>query len=59
MSLRRFAGNERAIHQKFTIVDQHIVWYGSINFLSFGSSEETIMRLESHEIANELLGILS
>jgi phosphatidylserine/phosphatidylglycerophosphate/cardiolipin synthase-like enzyme len=47
-----------AIHQKFTIIDQHIVWYGSINFLSFGSSEETIMRLESHAIANELLGIL-
>lgn len=49
---------KRAIHQKFTIIDQHIVWYGSINFLSFGSSEETIMRLESHAIANELLGIL-
>lgn len=49
---------KRAIHQKFTIIDQYIVWYGSINFLSFGSSEETIMRLESHAIANELLGIL-
>ena len=49
---------KKAIHQKFTIIDQYIVWYGSINFLSFGSSEETIMRLESHAIANELLGIL-
>lgn len=45
----------RGIHQKFTIIDQHIVWYGSINFLSFGHSEETVMRLESHSIANELL----
>ena len=47
-----------AIHQKFTIIDQHIVWYGSINFLSFGSSEETIMRLDSHAIANELLDVI-
>ena len=43
------------IHQKFTIIDQRIVWYGSINFLSYGSSQESIMRIESSNIANELL----
>ena len=43
------------IHQKFTIMDQRIVWYGSINFLSYGSSQESIMRIESSNIANELL----
>ena len=43
------------IHQKFAIMDQRIVWYGSINLLSFGSAEESIMRLESPNIANELL----
>jgi phosphatidylserine/phosphatidylglycerophosphate/cardiolipin synthase-like enzyme len=42
------------IHQKFVIIDDHIVWYGSINLLSFGSSEESIMRLDSREIAVEL-----
>ena len=47
------------IHQKFTIIDQNIVWYGSVNFLSFGSADESIMRLESYEIASELLGTLS
>lgn len=47
------------IHQKFTLIDQNIVWYGSVNFLSFGSADESIMRLESYEIASELLGILS
>ncbi|MFH1361693.1 MAG: DEAD/DEAH box helicase family protein, partial [bacterium] len=47
------------IHQKFAIIDQNIVWYGSVNFLSFGSAEESIMRLESFEIASELLGVLS
>ena len=43
------------IHQKFAVADQRIVWYGSINLLSFGSAEESIMRLESPAIANELM----
>lgn len=43
------------IHQKFAVIDQKIVWYGSINLLSFGSAEESIMRLDSPNIANELI----
>ncbi len=43
------------IHQKFAIIDQRIVWYGSINLLSFGNSEESIMRLESSNIVYELM----
>lgn len=43
------------IHQKFAIIDQRIVWYGSINLLGYGRSEETIMRIESAGIAHELL----
>jgi len=43
------------IHQKFALIDQRIVWYGSINLLSFGSAEESIMRLESPNIASELM----
>lgn len=43
------------IHQKFAIIDQKIVWYGSINLLSYGSAEESIMRLTSPNIANELI----
>jgi type I site-specific restriction-modification system R (restriction) subunit len=43
------------IHQKFAVVDQKVSWYGSINLLSFGSAEESIMRLESSNIANELI----
>ena len=42
------------IHQKFAIIDNKITWYGSINLLSFGYSEESIMRLESSSIACEL-----
>ncbi len=43
------------IHQKFAIIDQSIVWYGSINLLGYGRSEETMMRLESANIARELV----
>jgi superfamily II DNA or RNA helicase len=43
------------IHQKFAIMDQKIVWYGSINLLSYGSAQESIMRIESFNIANELM----
>jgi len=43
------------IHQKFAVIDQRVIWYESINLLSFGSAEESIMRLESANIANELI----
>jgi len=43
------------IHQKFAIIDRRIVWYGSVNLLGYGRSEETLMRLESAAIAGELL----
>ncbi|MBN1625370.1 MAG: DEAD/DEAH box helicase family protein [Deltaproteobacteria bacterium] len=43
------------IHQKFSIMDQRTVWYGSINLLSYGSAQESIMRIESPNIANELV----
>lgn len=46
------------IHQKFAIFDQKIVWYGSINLLSYGSAEESMMRIESTKIAYELIGSL-
>lgn len=46
------------IHQKFAMIDQRIIWYGSINLLSFGNAEESIMRLESSNIANELIKIV-
>lgn len=42
------------IHQKFAIIDNKIVWYGNINFLSFATTEESIIRLTSLDIAGEL-----
>lgn len=46
---------KEGFHQKFTVMDDEIVWYGSVNFLSFSSHEESIMRLESAKIAGALL----
>jgi superfamily II DNA or RNA helicase len=46
------------IHQKFAVIDQRIIWYGSINLLSYGTSEESIMRIESVDIAAELSRIM-
>ncbi len=43
-----------AIHQKFVIIDKRLVWYGSLNLLSYGASEESLMRLASREVAAEL-----
>jgi phosphatidylserine/phosphatidylglycerophosphate/cardiolipin synthase-like enzyme len=43
------------IHQKFSVIDHKIIWYGSINLLSFGSAEESIMRLNCPNIAYELM----
>ncbi|MCL2337809.1 MAG: DEAD/DEAH box helicase family protein, partial [Firmicutes bacterium] len=45
------------IHQKFAVFDGRTSWYGSINLLSFGRAEESIMRLESKGIAGELMKI--
>lgn len=46
---------QTGIHQKFAIMDNSIVWYGSINLLSFGASQESIMRLVSSSIARALM----
>ena len=43
------------IYQKFTIVDSKTVWYGSVNFLSYGTAEESLMRFDSYDISGELL----
>lgn len=39
------------IHQKYAVMDDAIVWYGSINLLSFGKSQKSIMRLVSGSVA--------
>jgi hypothetical protein len=47
------------IHQKYAILDQKVVWYGSINLLSYGSAEESMMRIASPNIAHELINSIT
>lgn len=42
-------------HQKFTVIDNQTVWYDSVNFLSFGTHDESIMRFQNTEIAGALI----
>lgn len=43
------------LYHKFTVIDQRIVWYGSINILSSKNSDSSIIRLDNINIADELL----
>lgn len=43
--------------QHFAVVDEQILWYGSMNLLSQDDVEDNIMCLESRELAQELLGM--
>lgn len=46
-------------HERFAVIDKNIVWYGSINLLSKEKPEESLMRIDSKEIATELLETIS
>mgnify|MGYP002624577811 CR=1 FL=1 len=41
--------------EHFAVIDQKIVWYGSMNLLSKEDAEDNLMRVYSEEIAAELL----
>lgn len=41
--------------ERFAIIDSEIVWYGSTNLLAKVSVEDSMMRVESEEIAAELM----
>ncbi len=43
--------------QRFAVIDQILVWYGGINYLSHSRPDETAIRLESPELAGELLAL--
>ena len=42
-------------HERYAIIDQSIVWYGSINLLSNTKDDDNIMRIISPSIAEELM----
>ena len=46
------------VFQNFAVIDERIVWYGNINFLSYNYSEESAMRFISESVAGSLTDIL-
>jgi hypothetical protein len=42
-------------HERFAVIDQSLVWYGSMNLLSRGKDDDSLMRIVSPKIAAELL----
>lgn len=43
--------------EHFAIIDQEIVWYGSINLLAKSNADDSMMRVQSKKIAMELMGL--
>lgn len=43
------------MHEHFAIIDQEIVWYGSMNLLSREKEDDNLMRVVSNEVAQELM----
>ncbi len=44
-----------SIHQSFTVLDNQIVWYGSINPLSYNRAESSVLRLINASLAGKLI----
>lgn len=44
-------------HERFAVIDKSLIWYGSMNLLSNPKEEDSLMRLESYIIAEELLNL--
>ena len=46
---------ENPCHERYAVIDNALIWYGSMNLLSNERDDDTLMRLMSPEIAAELL----
>ncbi len=44
---------------KFVIVDNKIVWYGGIDILGGSYDDNSLIRIEDGDLANELVGVIS
>ena len=45
------------MHEHYAIIDEEIVWYGSMNLLSGEKEDDNLMRVVSKEIAQEIMEI--
>ena len=50
-----FVKTQNHCHERYAVIDQSLVWYGSMNLLSKGREDDSLMRIVSPEIAAELV----
>ena len=43
-----------ALSQNLCVIDEKILWYGSVNYLGFSESEACCMRISNVKIASEI-----
>ena len=47
------------LQQRYAIIDQRIVWYGNVDFLSFNRNDASVIRFNNADIAGELRDLSS
>ena len=47
----------KALNQRYAVVDESIVWYGGVDFLSFGRKDTDVLRFKNPDIAGEFLSL--
>ena len=50
--------HKRGMHEKLVMVDRHVLWQGSLNPLSFSSTQEIMERRASREIVADYVRVL-
>lgn len=45
------------LQHRYAIIDESIVWYGSVDLLAFGKKNTDVLRFENSDIAGELLPV--
>ena len=43
------------MHEHYAVIDDSIVWYGSMNLLSQIKEDDNIIRVDNKEVATELM----
>ena len=47
----------KELNQRYAVVDEHIVWYGGVDFLAFGRKDTDVLRFKNPDIAGEFLAL--
>ena len=47
----------KELAQRYAVIDESIVWYGSVDLLAFGRKDADVLRFENADIAGDLLAL--